>query len=77
MIKTIVRLTPRGNSLAVTVPKEILSSTGLREGDELALVARDDGVIEIHRAASDEATLDAAFDWVLGRYPRTLTDLAK
>ena len=77
MVKVTARLTPRGNSLAVTIPKEMLDATGLRQGDELSLLAREDGVIEISHAAPGEAELEEAFEWSLGRYPQTYTDLAK
>jgi putative addiction module antidote len=77
MVKVSAKLTPRGNSLAVTIPKDVLEAAGLRQGDELSLVARDDGVIEIHHAAPGEAELDAAFEWSLGRYAKTYEDLAK
>jgi len=77
MIKATAKLSPRGNSLAVTIPKDLLDATGLRQGDDLSLLARDDGVIEISHAAPAEAELDAAFEWSLGRYPQTYADLAK
>jgi len=77
MMKLSARLSPRGNSLAVTIPKDMLESVGLRQGDELSLLARDDGVIEIRHAAPAEAELEAAFEWSLGRYPQTYEDLAK
>ncbi len=77
MIKTTTRLAPRGNSLAVTIPKEVLEATGLRQGDALALLARDDGVIEIRHAAPGEAALEEAFEWSLGRYGETYADLAR
>ena len=77
MVKVTAKLTPRGNSLAVTIPKEMLDATGLRQGDELSLLAREDGVIEISHAAPGEAELEEAFEWSLGRYPQTYTDLAK
>jgi|GEM_PF-3041030 len=77
MLKNTAKLTPRGNSLAVTIPKEMVEAAGLRQGDELSLLARDDGVIEIHHAAPGEADLEAAFEWSLGRYPETYRDLAK
>ena len=77
MVKATAKLTPRGNSLAVTIPKEMLEAAGLRQGDDLSLLVRDDGVIEIAHAAPAEAELEAAFDWSLGRYPQTYTDLAK
>lgn len=77
MLKTAAKLTPRGNSLAVTIPREVLEATGLRQGDDLSLLARDDGVIEIRHAAPAEAELEAAFEWSLGRYAQTYRDLAK
>jgi antitoxin component of MazEF toxin-antitoxin module len=77
MLKATVKLSTRGNSLAVTIPKDMLDATGLRQGDDLSLLARDDGVIEISHAAPAEAELEAAFEWSLGRYPRTYADLAK
>ncbi|CAA7626968.1 AbrB/MazE/SpoVT family DNA-binding domain-containing protein [Magnetospirillum sp. UT-4] len=77
MLKTTAKLSPRGNSLAVTIPKDMLEAAGLRQGDELSLLARDDGVIEIRHAAPGEADLEAAFEWSLGRYPDTYRDLAK
>jgi putative addiction module antidote len=77
MVKLSTKLTPRGNSLAVTIPKEILDAVGLKQGDSLDLTARDDGVIELRHAAPGEAELDDAFEWSLGRYPQTYRDLAK
>jgi putative addiction module antidote len=77
MNKITTKLTPRGNSLAVTIPKDVLDATGLKQGEDLYLTARDDGVIEIRHAAPGEAALDEAFEWSLGRYPQTYRDLAK
>jgi antitoxin component of MazEF toxin-antitoxin module len=77
MVKTSARLTPRGNSQAVTLPKDVLEAAGLRQGDELVLSVREDGVIELRRAGPDEAALDAGFEWSLGRYGETYRDLAK
>ncbi len=77
MVKATAKLTPRGNSLAVTLPKEVIEAAGLRQGDDLSLLTREDGVIEIAHAAPAEAELEAAFEWSLGRYPQTYTDLAK
>jgi putative addiction module antidote len=77
MIRATTKLAPRGNSLAVTIPKDVLDATGLKQGDDLALLARDDGVIEIRPAVAAEAALDEAFEWSVGRYPQTYTDLAK
>ena len=77
MMKMSAKLSPRGNSLAVTIPKEMLDAAGLRQGDALSLLARDDGVIEISHAAPAEAEQEAAFEWSLGRYAQTYEDLAK
>lgn len=77
MLKATAKLSPRGNSLAVTIPKDILDATGLHQGDPLSLVARDDGAIEIRHLDPAEADLDAAFEWSLGRYAQTYKDLAK
>lgn len=46
MIKARVKVVPRGNSLGVTIPKDVREATGLRRDDELSLIARDDGVID-------------------------------
>jgi antitoxin component of MazEF toxin-antitoxin module len=69
-------LTPRGNSLAVTLPRDVIEAAGLAQGDELTLTVRD-GVIEIRHAAPAEAALNEAFEWSLGRYAQTYRDLAK
>ena len=36
-----------GNSLAVRLPKALVDQLGLKEGDELNVVAANDGVIEV------------------------------
>jgi antitoxin MazE len=36
-----------GNSLAVRLPKTLVDALGLKEGDELNLVAARDGVLEV------------------------------
>ena len=77
MVKASAKLSPRGNSLAVTLPKEVLDAAGLKQGDDLSLLVRDDGAIEITHAAPDEAELEEAFEWSLGRYGKTYEDLAK
>ncbi len=77
MVKASAKLSPRGNSLAVTLPKEVLDAAGLKQGDELSLLVRDDGAIEITHAAPGEAELQEAFEWSLGRYAKTYEDLAK
>lgn len=77
MVKASAKLSPRGNSLAVTLPKEVLDAAGLKQGDDLSLLVRDDGAIEITHAAPGEAELQEAFEWSLGRYAKTYEDLAK
>ena len=77
MVRVSTKLTPRGNSQAVTIPREALEAAGLKQGDALALTVRDDGIIEIRRASPDDAALEQAFEWTLGRYGRTLEDLAR
>ncbi|MTK12732.1 MAG: AbrB/MazE/SpoVT family DNA-binding domain-containing protein [Clostridiaceae bacterium] len=77
MVKASAKLSPRGNSLAVTLPKEVLDAAGLKQGDDLSLLVRDDGAIEITRAVPGEAELQEAFEWSLGRYAKTYEDLAK
>ncbi len=47
MVKATAKLTPRGNSRAVPISKEMLEAAGLSRGDDLSPLARDDGVIEI------------------------------
>jgi antitoxin component of MazEF toxin-antitoxin module len=59
------------------MPRDVLDAAGLKQGDDLALVVLDNGVIEIRHAAPGEAALDVAFEWSLGRYPETYRDLAK
>jgi antitoxin component of MazEF toxin-antitoxin module len=76
-MKVATKLTPRGNSQAVTIPREVMDAAGLKQGDDLALIVRDDGVLEIHRASAGDAALDRAFEWALGRYGKTFEDLAK
>jgi putative addiction module antidote len=77
MVKASAKLSPRGNSLAVTLPKEVLDAAGLKQGDELSLLVRDDGAIEITHAAPGEDELEEAFEWSLGRFSKTYEDLAK
>jgi len=49
----------------------------LAQWEGLRQLFHDDGVIEISHAPPAEAELEAAFEWSLGRYPKTYTDLAK
>jgi antitoxin MazE len=57
-----------GNSLAVRLPKALVDHLGLKEGDELDVVAAKAGAIEIEtRQARRQRALDnmAARNWVL------------
>jgi antitoxin MazE len=57
-----------GNSLAVRLPKALVAQLGLREGDELNVVAVKDGAIEVETIkARRERALDnmAARKWTL------------
>jgi antitoxin MazE len=57
-----------GNSLAVRLPKALVDQLGLREGDELNVVAFKDGAIEVETVkARRERALDnmAARKWTL------------
>ena len=42
-----VQVSRWGNSLAVRLPKVLIDQLGLKEGDELNVVAAKDGVIEV------------------------------
>lgn len=76
MIKSAAKLSPWDNSLGVTIPKDILEAAGLHQGDEVTILARDDGVIEISHVAPAEAGLDAGFKWSLGRFGLTYKNLS-
>jgi antitoxin MazE len=57
-----------GNSLAVRLPKALVDQLGLKEGDELDVVAAKDGAIEVETAeARRRRALDnmAARKWTL------------
>jgi antitoxin component of MazEF toxin-antitoxin module len=69
------KLTPRGNSLAVTLPRDVIVAAGLSPGDGLVISVHDQ-VIEIRHAATAETILEYAFTWVMGRYGQTLRDLS-
>jgi antitoxin component of MazEF toxin-antitoxin module len=77
MTSATTRLSPRGNSTAVTIPRDVMDAAGLRQGDPVTVTARDDGVVEVRHAAPAETALESAFAWSLGRYPQTYADLAK
>jgi antitoxin MazE len=57
-----------GNSLAVRLPKALVDELGLKEGDELNVVAAKDGAIEVEtREARRKAALErlASLNWTL------------
>jgi antitoxin MazE len=47
IVEAPVRVYKWGNSLAVQLPKALVDQLGLKEGDELNVVAAKDGVIEV------------------------------
>jgi antitoxin MazE len=57
-----------GNSLAVRLPKALVDQLGLKEGDELNVVAAKDGIIEVEtREERRRRALErlAALNWTL------------
>jgi antitoxin MazE len=57
-----------GNSLAVRLPKSLVDQLGLKEGDELNVVAAGNGAIEVEtREAQRQRALDrlAKLNWPL------------
>ena len=74
MLRTAVRR--MGNSLGITLPKTILESYHLSEGDELHLIETDDGVM-LSPFNPQFAKWAKAYDKVNKRYRNTLRALAK
>ena len=63
-----MRVSKWGDSLAVRLPKVLIDQLGLKEGDELNLVAAGNGTIEVEiREAQRQRALDnlAARNWTL------------
>jgi antitoxin MazE len=57
-----------GNSLAVRLPKALVDELGLKEGDEIIVVAAKDGVIEVEtRQEQRRRALErlASLNWTL------------
>jgi antitoxin MazE len=57
-----------GNSLAVRLPKALVEKLGLKEGDEINVVAAKDGVIEVEtREEQRRRALErlASLNWTL------------
>ena len=74
MLRTAVRRV--GNSLGITLPKTILESYHLSEGDELHLIETGDGVM-LSPFDPQFAKWAKAYDKVNKRYRNTLRALAK
>ncbi len=63
-----MRVSKWGNSLAVRLSKALIDQFGLKEGDELVVIAAKDGVIEVEtREAQRRWALDrlATCNWTL------------
>jgi antitoxin MazE len=67
-METAMLISKWGNSLAVRLPKTLVDQLGLKEGDELNIVAARDGVLEVESAeAQRQRALDrlARLNWTL------------
>ena len=65
---TTMQVSKWGNSLAVRLPKALVDELGLKEGDELNVVAARNGTIEVEtREARRKAALErlASLNWTL------------
>jgi antitoxin MazE len=68
IMETTMQVSKWGNSLAVRLPKALVDELGLKEGDELNVVAAGSGAIEVEtRQARRKAALErmAARNWTL------------
>jgi antitoxin MazE len=68
IIEAEMQISKWGNSLAVRLPKALVDQLGLKEGDELNVVAAKDGVIEVEtREDQRRRAIDrmAARNWTL------------
>jgi antitoxin MazE len=68
IMEAAMQVTKWGNSLAVRLPKALVDELGLKEGDELNVVAAGNGAIEVEtRQARRKAALErmAARNWTL------------
>ncbi len=56
-----------GNSLAVRLPRKLVETLGLKEGDDLAVVAAEDRLLAVTKTRDRDAALArmAARRWVL------------
>jgi antitoxin MazE len=67
-METTMQVSKWGNSLAVRLPKALVEKLGLKEGDEINVVAANDGVIEVEtREEQRRRALErmAARNWTL------------
>jgi antitoxin MazE len=68
IMETMMQVSKWGNSLAVRLPKALVDELGLKEGDELNVVAARNGTIEVEtREARRKAALErlASLNWTL------------
>jgi antitoxin MazE len=68
IMEAAMRVSKWGNSLAVRLPKALVDELGLKEGDELNVVAARNGTIEVEtREARRKAALErlASLNWTL------------
>jgi antitoxin MazE len=67
-MEAVMQVSRWGNSLAVRLPKTLVEQLGLKEGDQLSVVAARDGAIEVEtKAARRRRALQrmAARNWTL------------
>ncbi len=68
IIEAAMQVSKWGNSLAVRLPKALVEELGLKEGDELSVVAARNGAIEVEtRESRRKAALArlASLNWTL------------
>ena len=71
-----LKIRRQGNSLGLTLPKDLVSEMGFQEGDQLFIVRTPDGV-QLTRFDPDFAdALEISRD-VMRRYPNALKKLAE
>jgi len=77
-VQSTTKLTKLGNSTGVSLPKELLSASGLARGDEVTVTADPrDGTITIRRANDLYNRAMATGRAFSQRYRRTMAALAK
>ena len=73
---SVTKIQAFGNSLGVTLNKEVLAKSGFARSDEVRIEATPDRVV-ITRQNSDYAKAMDGFRKAAIRYPGTMTELAK